>query len=199
MNTTLIFAELLIIGLEGGIWFFFLIFSLFGINDLDKFLNAIREWQLIVVTIAIPLLYVLGIILDRMADILFKARERTLDREIAGDLSVSVPVMRFTLGTKNDFLNQQLEYTRTRMRIVRASVVNFALIAISISIFLLTHLTSVAAKTRWQYVTITVILGLVMSYAAFVTWKSLVRGHLRLSKIMYEHQNPKKSRKRTLA
>jgi len=198
MNTTLVFAELLIIGLEGGIWLSLLLFSLFGLKDFDGFLSIIRDWQLVILAIVLPLLYVIGIILDRITDRLFQRQETKIEQETLGDFPVTVPVMRFSLGTENDFLNQQLEYTRTRMRVVRASSVNFVLIAISISIFLLTRLTNLSSNLRWTYTALILCIGLLFSYAAFSTWKSLTKGHLKLSKAMYEYQNQKDRKKKTL-
>jgi hypothetical protein len=198
MNTTLIFAELLIIGLEGGIWLSFLLLSYFGVGSFDKFLIIVKDWQLFILAIILPLLYVIGVIIDRTADGLFKVRERKIEREIIGDLDVSPSVMRFSLGVQNEILNQQLEYSRTRMRIVRASSINFLLIAVSISIFLLTRIRNLQPNVLWGYIGFTLILGLVFAYSAFLSWQSLIRGHLKLAKAMYDYQNPRSSRKKIL-
>jgi hypothetical protein len=198
MTTTLLFAELLIIGLEGGIWLSFFLLSIFGVSNLEKFLLIFKDWQLIAITIFLPLLYVIGIIIDRTADQLFRTRERKIEQEIIGDLDVSPSVMRFSLGTQNDILNQQLEYSRTRLRIVRASSINFLLIALSISTFLLTRVMTIPSSVLWGYVGLTLILGGIFSYAAFLSWRSLTRGHLKLAKAMYDYQNPRSSRRKIL-
>jgi hypothetical protein len=195
MNTTLIFAELFIIGLEGGIWLSFLVLSVLGLKDFDSFLLDVKDWQVAIATIAIPLLYVFGIILDRLIDRLFKPLEQKIDRQVLGDLPVTVPVMRYSLGVQNDFLNQQLEYTRTRMRIARASTVNFMLISLTFTILLFTRVTDIPLESRWNYAAFIIILGILLSYAAFITWRLLVKGHLELNKTMYEYQNKQNNKK----
>src|SRR5687767_9636167 len=147
MNTTLVFAELLIIGLEGGIWVSFLFLSIFGVSAFEKPLAYLKDWQVLVLPIVFALIYVMGVIIDRGADSLFRKKEKQINNEIVGDLPVTISVMRFSLGTQNDFLNQQLDYTRTRIRIVRASIVNFLLISFSLSIFLLTRLSNIPPNT----------------------------------------------------
>ena len=197
MNTTLVFAELLIIGIEGGIWLFFLFLSFFGVDRFDEFLSVIKDWQLVVLAVLLPLLYVVGIILDRIGDRLFKPRERQIEREIVGDLPVGPLVMRFSLGDQNENLNQQLDYARSRMRIIRASSINFIMISISISIFLLTRVTNISSALRWEYVAFTLFLGLLLAYASFLSWRFLIKGHLKLAKAMYEYQvSQDKSKKR---
>lgn len=186
MNTTLIFAELLIIGLEVGIWLVFLLLSLFGIDGFDEFLSGIKDLEWIILTIAIPFLYVLGIIFDRIVDHLFKTTERKMESEILKDYPVTVLEMRFSFGNANDSLNQQLDYARTRMRIARASSVNFLLISVCASLFLISRIVNV----QWESVLLVLVTGLLLAYAAFVAWRFLVRGHLELAKAMYEYLNP---------
>ena len=195
MNTSLVFAELVIIGLEGGIWLAFLFAAGFGAETLASIFSSFEKWQLLIAAILLALIYVVGVIIDRIADSLFRRKEHILDEEIVGDMPVTIPVMRFSLGTQNDFLNQQLEYTRTRMRIVRASTVNFLLIAASLSLFLFTRLTEVSVTTRWGYVFVAMLVGAAFSYASYRTWKSLIRAHLKLAKEMYEHQTKQEKKK----
>lgn len=196
MNTSLVFAELIIIGLEGGIWLLFLLLTIFGIGNLDRSLLILKEWQLIALAVVLPLLYVIGIIIDRTADRIFKTREKKIEREIIGDLDVTPSVMRFSLGTQNEILNQQLEYSRTRMRIVRASSINFILIAVSISTFLSTRFVHIQVNCLWRYVALTLFSGLLFAYAAFLSWSSLTRGHLKLAKAMYEFQHQPSTKKK---
>ena len=191
MNTTLVFAELLIIGLEGGVWVSFLLLSLFGAGTFEKPLTFLQDWQLLVLPTIFALIYVLGVIIDRVADSLFRGKEEKIDNEIVGDLPVTISVMRFSLGTQNDFLNQQLDYTRTRIRIVRASIVNFPLIALSLSLFLLTGLPNIPANLQWNYAIIILGVGILAAYAAYRTWRSLIIAHLKLAKGMYEYQTQK--------
>lgn len=198
MNTSLVFAELIIIGFEGGIWLAISCATLFGPENLSRFLSYFEKWELLVVVLLLALTYVVGIVIDRFADSRFRRQEHKLDEEIVGGMPVSIPVMRFSLGTQNDFLNQQLEYTRTRMRIVRASTVNFLLIAASFVFFLLRQMTDLSAAQHWQYMIVAALAGAAFSYSSYRTWKSLIRAHLRLAKEMYDHQTKQEKKKSTV-
>ena len=198
MNTSLIFAELIIIGLEGSVWLALLFAGTFGVDAFAGILNLFKDWQLFIAAVLLALVYVVGVIIDRVADALFRKKEGKLDDEIVGDMPVSIPVMRFSLGTQNDFLNQQLEYTRTRMRIVRASTVNFLLIAASFVFFLLRQMTDLSAAQHWQYMIVAALAGAAFSYSSYRTWKSLIRAHLRLAKEMYDHQTKQEKKKSTV-
>ena len=196
MNTSLVFAELIIIGFEGGIWLAISCATLFGPENLSRFLSYFEKWELLVVVLLLALTYVVGIVIDRFADSRFRRQEHKLDEEIVGGMPVSIPVMRFSLGTQNDFLNQQLEYTRMRMRIVRASTVNSILIALSLSAFLFFRLPNANLTLRLEYIAGVLMAGAFFSYACFRAWKSLIRGHLRLAKTMYDHQTRLEKRKK---
>ena len=196
MNTSLVFAELIIIGFEGGIGLAILSATLFGPKKLSRFLSYFEQWELLVVVVLLALTYVLGIIIDRFADSRFRKQEHKLDEEIVGGMPVSIPVMRFSLGTQNDFLNQQLEYTRMRMRIVRASTINSLLIAASTAAYLFFWLPDTSPTLRLKYIAGVLAAGVFFSYACFRAWKSLIRGHLRLAKTMYDHQTRLVKRKK---
>lgn len=195
MNTSLVFAELIIIGLEGGIWLLLLFTGAYGAKALSDILSLFRDWQILVTAVLLVLIYVFGVIIDRMADWAFRSREHKLDDEIVGNMPVTISVMRYSLGTQNDFLNQQLEYTRTRIRIVRASTINFLLIAVGLSFFFLNQLP--ASAMRLQYVAITLLAGGALSYGSYRTWRSLKRAHLTLAKEMYDHQSGLSGKKKT--
>ena len=197
MNTTLIFAELLIIGLEGGIWLSFIFLSIFGLNAFSWMLNLMKEWQVPAFALVVGLLYVVGVIIDRTADSFFRKAETKVGDEIVSDLPVSIPVMRFSLGTQNDFLNQQLEYTRTRMRIVRASMLNFPMIAISLLIFLFTHRMDIDSNLQLKYIVVIVTAGIIFTYGSYRTWRSLIRAHLKLAREMYIYQTEQIKKQKT--
>lgn len=121
MNTTLLFAEILIVGLQSGVWLIFLLFSVLGIDWFQNISALLKDWQTVLLAILIPLLYVMGIIIDRFSDRIFENWNERTKKSVMGNEQLSLTIMRFALGKDNEFLNQQIEYTRTKMRIARAS------------------------------------------------------------------------------
>jgi len=78
----------------------------------------------------LSIFYVIGIIIDRVADALFSGWERKLRKIGFPDSPMPIVVLRFELARGNEHLNHQFEYNRTRMRISRASALNFGLATI---------------------------------------------------------------------
>ena len=57
MNTSLVFAELIVIGLEGGIWLVLLFLWAFGGEAFGGIIALIKDWQLLALVVALPLTY----------------------------------------------------------------------------------------------------------------------------------------------
>jgi hypothetical protein len=126
MNTTLIFAELLIIGLQASIWLFLVVLAIFGTNWIQGLATfGIADWQTVIVVVAISIVYVLGVIVDRLADLVFTRWDIKIREQTYPNAPLTLGVMRFQLGKDNEYLNRQFEYTRSRMRIARASSLIF--------------------------------------------------------------------------
>lgn len=189
MNTTLLFVELLIIGLEGWIWIFFFITSIFPIKNYANALMIFRDWELLVFAVFLALTYVLGVMIDRISDRIFRPLEYGFRDKLITNHNKGISVMRFSLGTQNDFLNQQLDYTRSRLRIVRASILNFIAITITVSLYLL--ITYPFTNTREMFSVYGIVIGIggLASMFALLTLKSLIKAHLQLIQDMYDYHN----------
>ncbi|MBL8090749.1 MAG: hypothetical protein JNJ43_10495 [Anaerolineales bacterium] len=189
MNTTLLFVELLIIGLEGWIWIFLFTSPLFPIKNYPNMLLIFKDWELVIIAIFLALTYVLGVIIDRIADWRVRPLEKKHRADIITDNTTPISVMRFSLGTQNDFLNQQLDYTRSRLRIMRASILN--IIAITIALCFYLWKTYSFASTNYMMLTfgIVILAGTIVVYLSHRTLVSLIKAHLNLIQNMYEYQN----------
>ena len=185
MNTTLLFAELLIIGLQASLWLFLLALLSFGVNWLQS-LKAIglADWQTVIVVVALSIVYVIGIIVDRLADLVFSSWDKRIRDSIIPKAPVPIAVMRFQLGKDNEYLNRQFEYTRTRMRISRASILNFALSTVFGVWLIFQQLSNSADKTR--FVVIILSFGLLLTLSAVYTWQKLTRTYFGLVKSNWE-------------
>jgi hypothetical protein len=186
MNTTLLFAELLITGLQVGFWFFFLILSIFGYGWLQGPLSvSLADWQAVIIATLFSFFYALGIIVDRLADRLFATWEWRITKRAIPQPPKPIAVMRFELAKDNEALNQQFDYNRSRMRIARASALNFGLTTVFAAIFILTRLPTLTATDRWIYVVLTAMTGLLITLSAVYAWQKLMRGYVGLVRDSY--------------
>lgn len=69
MATTTLFAEILVIGFQVMAWLALFIVSIFGIDKLS--VQTLKGWENLLILPMVAIAYVLGIIFDRIADILF--------------------------------------------------------------------------------------------------------------------------------
>jgi hypothetical protein len=132
--TTAVFAEILIVGLEVEAWLVLAVLSVFGHEWID--LTEVKDFATLLTLVVLALAYVLGIIVDRLADTLLNYFEDTsLGDSIKGAMSKNSPLpkqpslatMRMTVMAANDGLTRFLDYQRSRWRIARATVLNLAI------------------------------------------------------------------------
>jgi 8-oxo-dGTP pyrophosphatase MutT (NUDIX family) len=132
LPTTALVAEILIIGLEASVWLWLLLSGLFGRN-LVRF-HILSDLGALGLLATVAAAYVIGVIVDRIADSLYKqlsdsARgERLLRRFGRKNVPKSVATgdMRLRLMSIDDGRSRFLEYQRSRWRIARATVFNLS-------------------------------------------------------------------------
>jgi hypothetical protein len=69
MATTAMFIEILIIGLQAVVWVALLAASIFGIKSVQ--LQNLSDWETLIIVLVFAIAYVLGILMDRLADTAF--------------------------------------------------------------------------------------------------------------------------------
>jgi hypothetical protein len=183
MSTTLLFAELLIAGIQVVVWFVLLVFSVFGYEWVFNIqTQAFSDWQILISVVALSFVYVLGILFDRFADILFRKWDRAITTKIfignkfpKEDIHRVFAVTRFQLSQENEYLHHQFEYTRSRQRIARASALNFAIITVLALVFVATRLRGIPNySTLLWFIALT---GSLLSALAIVTWHKLITSY----------------------
>jgi predicted neutral ceramidase superfamily lipid hydrolase len=128
MNTTSIFVEILIIGLQAGIWLIALGFGLAGADWLIYIHSKYSSLLPFVTLPAFAVIYTIGIVLDRVSDVLFLLFFPEWIRRL-GHLLFQGKSQRhsrehiFLLISDGKGTNF-FEYIRSRMRIVRAVTLN---------------------------------------------------------------------------
>ena len=134
LATTAVFAEILIVGLEVEAWLVLALLSVFGTDWIE--LAEVKDFATLLTVIVLALAYVLGIIVDRLADTLLDYFEDTsLGESVKGALSKnprlpkqpSLATMRMTVMHASDGMTRFLDYQRSRWRIARATVLNLAI------------------------------------------------------------------------
>jgi len=143
LATTAVFAEILIVGLEVEAWLALVLLSVFGTEWID--LGSVKDFATLVTFVVLALAYVLGIIVDRLADTLLNYFEDTsLGDSIKGALSKNTPPpkepglakMRMTVMEASDGLTRFLDYQRSRWRIARATVLNLVIAGPAAALYL---------------------------------------------------------------
>lgn len=124
METTKFYIELIIVGLETFVWmaiFFINIIEDKILGILYKILNNFSSSLLL-----IGILYIIGVLMDRLVDSIFQKLENEIRNNSGLETKSAILVWK-----KHD-QEKFADYTRSRIRIIRASIINIPLITISL-------------------------------------------------------------------
>ena len=166
MTTTLLFVELLIIGIEVALWMVLLALAVFDFSWLKAVATA--GWEGVLTVLFLAICYTIGILFDRFADWFFSSVGRRLKERIIPNPPEPYIVMRFKAARGDEYLNRLFEYIRSRMRIARASAINLPLI---------TGFGLIAVATRATGISQSAKLGLFITIPVFRTtaWANQLR------------------------
>lgn len=141
MATTAIFVEILIVGLQSSVWLILLAIALFGIpSALIPLLTAFKDWSGLATVFVLCFAYSFGIVMDRLSDLalnpllngvtalLSRWMNRWNAKGSESRYHPLIPKMRLRLLTEKDGAGPFFEYLRSRLRIVRSTVLNLCLI-----------------------------------------------------------------------
>lgn len=117
MATTALFAELLVVGLQAEAWLVLLALTLLGTPTLPW--EQLEKWSVLVTLSAVAVAYVLGIVVDRLADGIVESVLPRRPRSRA-----SVPHKRLTVLMHSAALSGFLDYQRSRLRVARGTAAN---------------------------------------------------------------------------
>ena len=169
METTTLYVELIVIGLESSIWIasFLLYFT-----D-AKYLSTVLELldKIPASILLLGILYAVGMVVDRIADIAFARMEEGV-RSRAGFQSGSA-----LLIWKN--AEDTFRYMRSKIRILRASSLNFPVITIALVMNLLRY-----APQNKALILFTVATGATFSAFSFVGYMQGVENQYRKAKFL---------------
>jgi len=187
MNTTNYVLELLIAGISTFIWIILLSLAFWG-NDLTINISAIQNADKFLVGLAFaPIIYVVGIINDRIVDNLFDKLFK-IQLKYFADIN-EYREARSAVYVNSETLTNLFEYGRMRIRICRNWVINGILILISILTFIWSDIANQIIKNHETKIEISVFLSVIMGlsvYASFASWKNLNRKEFEFLKIQSE-------------
>lgn len=156
METTQLYIELIIIGLEAFCWMSLFLIDIVGNEVIGIFNNILNSFSTSLLLIGI--LYIIGILMDRLADMIFQKGENSV-RKSSG------------LKAKSSFLvwkkykaEKYADYARSKIRILRASILNIPLITISSVWYVVRYFDKL-----YMIVVYILVLGILFTYIA---WKS---------------------------
>jgi hypothetical protein len=166
MNTTSLFVELVVIGIGAGFWVALIIAAIFGcawIPDGNMF-------SLIAAIPFLAVIYVLGIVSDRLIDKLFDFFRGTTIRSKYFKSSAEYYEARRKVIASSDRIADVIEYSRSRLRICRGWAVHSILIALAIPVFAFSQFPGdLAIKISTSGIVVFCVLGISSYYA----WKFL--------------------------
>jgi hypothetical protein len=167
MGTTNLFVELVVIGVGAMIWLCLLVIAVFG----WKWIPVDQVFSTVALVPLVSLIYLLGIISDRIADSIF---ERLWVKGLQQQRFASTNdyhLARRQILTGSERLSDLLEYGRSRMRICRGWTLNSILVAITLNLFVWIQLKS--DYPRWSLALFGTIAALSFALGAWYTWYKL--------------------------
>lgn len=131
METTNLYVELIIIGLETSIWMCMAFVEIIGekaINFINFILSNFSSSLLL-----IGVLYIIGILMDGFADMVFKNSEKKIRKSSGLEAQTSLLVWeKYKQWNVSD-------YMRSKIRILRVSIINIPLIFLSVLCYIVIY------------------------------------------------------------
>ncbi len=171
MSTTALVAELLVIGVGAAIWLVLIVLTFLGfdwveLEDLSKAIGLIP---------AVAVVYLLGIVVDRVADKLFKPwSDKIRLRQFS-----TIEAFQTARGEvyERSPLRGLFEYSRSRLRICRSWTFNAVLSACAANAFIVAQLEDGVPRFRLSVVATAVLLGI--GTACTFSWYQLCETEAR--------------------
>lgn len=137
---TNLFVELVVIGIGTVAWICLLILSIFDFGTLSfQLITPISAIYLIPI---LSIIYVLGIITDRFADILFMFFDKKIRKQIFCK-GITYQETRCFLYTEGGSLKDLFEYGKSRIRICRGWAINSLLVLVFSNYFIANKVTDI--------------------------------------------------------
>ncbi len=178
-------AELLVTGLQAIIWLIFACLIGTGVDWIDADTpTQLKDWATLITVFVVALAYALGAIVDRIADSALSRIDKRWQRRWfdpgskskcpeSKSLDERTSEARLQVLSQEQELNKFLEYTRSRIRLARATSFNLILITLTASILLY------RTNASWLGIIAVSIAGFVLVLASMYTWRRISRTYYK--------------------
>lgn len=168
MQTTNLFVELLLIGIGAALWIGLLFISVFGI-DPNSIVELTAKNQIMWAAIGIAVLYILGILVDRLADLVFdKKNKKIMHRYYENRKQLLID--RTMIYKETSPLVDNIAYGRSRMRICRGWIFNLVWIILFGNIVL-----AVSGAYYFKHYFLFNFCSLLLMLGFYFAWQNLVK------------------------
>ena len=163
MSTTTLFVELLIIGLQACVWLFLVVYSTIGVNSILIVAEKFGKFPTLTTALVFALAYVLGIFFDKLAKWLieeswfghslkkfYKDRLAKRHSNTRGD---KIPEKFAYIMVRKGQPMTDLLYARSKVRILRASIINIPMITLAAMLCMYTYL---KIQSKWIQISLAV-------------------------------------------
>jgi len=198
MGTTAIFAEILIIGLEGLAWIAVFVAAL--LRPDAAFLGSIAANEALAVLLVVASAYALGVLLDRAADSILIWLDPLVDCRLPAlrpDPIAGVNRMRLRLMAPDLGVAPFLEYQRSRVRVARGTVFNLAAFVIAADVFAVARgLVSIERSLTIGFFALANVLAVVVLIVAYGLYRRINQAWLKMLNNAYRSLILEADRKR---
>jgi len=174
MATTALFVEILVIGATAEIWMTLLLMLFLNTSEINSIIGVLTTNNGMIAlsaTLFIAVTYNIGWVINFVAERLIKPYfQKSIRDEIFDGSSQSYSMAKYhiLLNASQDLINE-IVFDRHIIRIARANVLNFLLIAITVAFNFNKY-----AKAVTVYI---IIVSLVIAVLSFFQWKTRYRAH----------------------
>jgi len=205
MKTTTLYVELVVIGVQTSIWIVLLPICFI---EHSSFFQAIEKMPPSILVslsaLALVLFYIIGIIFDLFAEMVFRKRERKIRKkcgfapELGGKSKKGAqptPPSSTITGSTSLIWREHPElfrYHRTRYRILRATVINAIITWFPLSAFIIKHIVCKyeCAIPGIFIFWLTTVLLFGCSYVSYRKYPEILKKYYKRTKELYEEQQP---------
>lgn len=164
-----LFIELVVIGAGTLSWGILFALSAFGYRWISNDVATSAPTLLALFAI----LYVLGILMDGLANHLFGIWDKPIRRKAFPNNKEYHRARTYVYSYANDPIIELFKYGRSRMRITRAWCINWALLAVSVPLLVWTRLSQLDLGMRWLISILGCVICGTCSVGSWLVWRRL--------------------------
>ena len=167
MKTTNAVIEIMIVGIQACVWNILILLMFLSEQSIESFKSKIEGWEIAFTFLMLAGAYTCGVIIDRVADVIFLLLKRCLQwpqfiRTIS-QLDIADSRIAYLVAANKD--SELALYVRTKIRILRSTVLNVLLITLTGALFV-----GFDKELGYGGVIITIVVGFLVFVPALVSY-----------------------------